>query len=98
MGYSEFGCFWSAGSDAGTHILASTQSNLYQRLLSALIEARKDAGLTQTDVARRIGQRQTFISKFEVGERRLDVAEFLEISRAIGADPHSLIRKAEGDE
>src|SRR5690606_25576277 len=46
-------------------------------------------------LGKRIGQRQTFVSKFELGERRLDVAEFVAVSRAIGADPYDIIRAAE---
>lgn len=62
------------------------------------MQARKDAGVTQAELGKRIGQRQTFVSKFELGERRLDVAEFIEISRAIGTDPHQIMRCAEADE
>ena len=46
------------------------------------MQARKDAGITQVELGKRIGQRQTFVSKFELGERRLDVAEFIAVSRA----------------
>jgi len=60
-----------------------------------LIAARKNAGITQTELGKRIGQRQTFVSKFEQGERRLDIAEFVTVSRAIGVDPHHIIRVAE---
>ncbi|WP_411505445.1 helix-turn-helix domain-containing protein [Brucella anthropi] len=63
-----------------------------------LIAARKDAGITQVELGKRIGQRQTFVSKFEQGERRLDIAEFIIISRAIGTDPHRIIRVANADE
>jgi transcriptional regulator with XRE-family HTH domain len=59
--------------------LASTRSELYKVLLAALIQARKDAGITQVELAARIGQRQTFVSKYELGERRLDVAEYTRI-------------------
>lgn len=52
--------------------------------------------MTQQQLATIIGQRQTFVSKFESGERRLDVAEFVRISRAIGTDPYALLRRAEG--
>lgn len=64
-------------------------------MIELLVQARKDAGITQEELGKRIGQRQTFVSKFELLERRLDVAEFVEISRAIGTDPHTLIRQAE---
>lgn len=76
--------------------MTSIRSDLYRQVVGLLIRARKDAGLTQVDLAKRIGQRQTFISKYELGERRLDVAEFLEISRAIGTDPYKLMREADG--
>ncbi|UZF90890.1 helix-turn-helix domain-containing protein [Bosea sp. NBC_00550] len=64
-------------------------------MLAALIQARKDAGITQVKLAARIGQRQTFVSKYELGERRLDVAEYIAIARAIGAEPFELMQKAE---
>lgn len=59
--------------------------------------ARKDAGITQTELGKRLGQRQTFVSKYELGERRLDVAEFVAVSRAIGATPQEIIRVAESE-
>lgn len=65
-------------------------------MIELLVQARKDAGLTQTELGAHIGQRQTFISKVELGERRLDVAEFVEVCRAIGADPYAVMRAAEG--
>ncbi|WP_036578829.1 helix-turn-helix domain-containing protein [Brucella anthropi] len=74
--------------------MSSFQPDLYRRLIELLIAARKDAGITQVELGKRIGQRQTFVSKFEQGERRLDIAEFITVTRAIGADPHDLIRSA----
>lgn len=64
-------------------------------MIELLAQARKDAGVTQEQLGRRIGQRQTFISKVELGERRLDVAEFVEIARAVGVEPFELLRRAE---
>jgi hypothetical protein len=58
-----------------------------------LIAARKKAGLTQQEVARRLKRPQSFVAKFEGGERRLDVVEFLAVAKAIGADPVRIIRK-----
>lgn len=66
-------------------------------MIELLVAARKEAGITQAELGKRIGQRQTFVSKFELGERRLDVAEFVTVSRAIGADPHEIIRTAEDE-
>ena len=57
-----------------------------------MIAARKRAGLTQQDVAKRLRKPQSFVAKYEGGERRIDVVEFITIMRAIGADPARLLR------
>ncbi len=58
-----------------------------QVLVRGLSEARRAAGLTQTDVAERPGCHQSLIARNESGQRRIDVVEFLILLRAIGADP-----------
>jgi transcriptional regulator with XRE-family HTH domain len=64
----------------------SIYSEEYQLFLRRLREARKTAGLTQIDLAARLGGRatQSFVSKCERGERRMDVAEVREFCRAMG--------------
>ena len=57
-----------------------------------MTQARKSAGLTQEQLARRLKKPQSFVAKYEGGERRLDVVEFLGITRAIGADPVRVLR------
>jgi hypothetical protein len=57
-----------------------------------MIKARKTAGLTQHDVAKRLHRPQSFVAKYEGGERRVDVVEFVEICRAIEADPQKLLK------
>ncbi|MCW5956450.1 MAG: helix-turn-helix transcriptional regulator [Pyrinomonadaceae bacterium] len=47
----------------------------YSLFLEQLRKAREEKGLTQTDVAERLGQTQSFVSKVERGERRLDIVE-----------------------
>ncbi|HZT71839.1 MAG TPA: helix-turn-helix transcriptional regulator [Terriglobia bacterium] len=47
----------------------------YRRFLQKLKQARKDSGLTQAEVSRLIGQPQSFVSKYESGERRVDFVE-----------------------
>jgi transcriptional regulator with XRE-family HTH domain len=54
--------------------------------------ARKKAGLTQQDVADRLKKPQSFVAKYEGGERRIDIVEFLKIARAIEADPVRILR------
>lgn len=68
----------------------SKKYELFQRLL---IQAREDAGLSQQDVADRLGRHQTYVSKCERGERRMDLIEFLEIAKAIGFNPNTFIKK-----
>ncbi|RWB66811.1 helix-turn-helix transcriptional regulator [Mesorhizobium sp.] len=63
-------------------------------MIELLVQARKDAGITQVELGKRLGLRQTVVSKFELGERRLDVAEFVAVAKAIGADPHAVIDAA----
>jgi transcriptional regulator with XRE-family HTH domain len=69
-------------------------SPFYRRLCRLLAGARKKAGLMQAEVAERLGQPQSYVSKVESGERRLDVAEYVEIARAIGVDPVKLLKQA----
>ena len=57
-----------------------------------MIKARKAAGLTQHDLAGRLKKPQSFVAKYEGGERRLDVVEFLAITGAIGADPVKILK------
>ena len=52
-----------------------------QNFLKRLRQARKDAGLTQVEVAQRLGKTQSFVTKAERGERRLDVVELRAIAR-----------------
>jgi len=53
----------------------SVHSDDYQSIIKRLKEARLEANLSQQDVADKLGKPQSFISKIESGERRLDVAE-----------------------
>lgn len=55
-------------------------------------QARQAAGLTQAQVAARVNRPQSFVAKYEQGERRLDVVEFLDLTEAIGTDPFRLLR------
>ena len=59
----------------------SAHSKAYRLFLDRLREARMDAGLTQAQVARRMGRRQSFVSKVESGERRVDVVELAELAK-----------------
>lgn len=70
----------------------SVYSAQYKRLLRLLVSAREERGLTQVHVARAIGKPQSFVSKAESGERRLDIVELLQILDALRADPIEFVR------
>lgn len=71
----------------------SVFTNRYERFRLLLIEARKAAGLTQIQLAAKLSRPQSYVSKYERGERRLDVVEFLEVARALGIDACKLLKK-----
>jgi transcriptional regulator with XRE-family HTH domain len=71
----------------------SIYTQKHQRLCELLIEARKKADLTQVEVAERLGKPQSFVAKYEGGERRLDVIEYVAVTKAIGIDPASLLSR-----
>jgi transcriptional regulator with XRE-family HTH domain len=62
----------------------SIHSALYAEFLRIFRETRQRAGLTQVEVATRLGQTQSFVSKCERGERRIDVAELHAFCAAFG--------------
>ena len=64
----------------------------HRALCALLIKARRNAGLSQTQVAARLGKPQSHVAKYEGGERRLDVIEFLRVCRALRADPARLLK------
>lgn len=64
----------------------------YDAFLALLREARKTAGLTQSQAAERLGRPQSFVSKCESGERRVDVVELLHFCRVYHTDPADFMR------
>lgn len=62
-------------------------------LVETLKTARKDAGLTQTELGARIGKDQSYVSLIEGSQRRVDTLEFIALCRAMEADPVKLLAK-----
>ena len=73
----------------------SLHTPAYKRFLDALIAFRKGKGVTQVQLAERIGRTQVWVSKCERGDRRLDVIEIVELARGIGVEPAEIVRLAE---
>lgn len=71
----------------------STHHRHYQAFLDLLKAWRAEAGLTQSEVGERLGNTQTFVSKVERGERRLDLVEFTEWCEALGVAAESAFQQ-----
>jgi transcriptional regulator with XRE-family HTH domain len=65
----------------------------YATFRRILIAKREQAGITQSAIAESLGVPQSFVSKYESGERRIDVVEFVQICQAIDVSPESVIRE-----
>ncbi|MHB1617668.1 MAG: helix-turn-helix domain-containing protein [Metallibacterium sp.] len=70
-------------------------SSRYELFQKALADARLEKGLTQSEVATRLRKPQSYVSKYESGERRLDVIEFLEVCEAMSVSPNSILKKTQ---
>lgn len=64
-------------------------------LLKLLREKRKKAGLSQADLAKQLGRSQSFISKYESGELRLDLVELRVVCQTLGVSLSSFVRQFE---
>lgn len=64
--------------------MATRHPEGYRRMLDRLREARQAAGLTQVEVAQRLGAPQQFVSQVELGERRIDPLELKELAALYG--------------
>lgn len=62
-------------------------------LRDLLVSARRASGLTQTEVAAKLGRYQSYVANIESGQRRVDVIELLDLAAAIGVDPAMLVRR-----
>lgn len=67
----------------------------YNTFRQCMIAARKQADLTQANLAKAMEKPQSFVAKYENGERRLDVIEFLVITHIIGIDPCEILREVQ---
>ena len=71
----------------------SLKSPEYERLIALLVAVRKEADIRQQAFAKKLGKAQSFVAKYEGGERRIDLIEFIAIVRAVGGDPVRLFRE-----
>lgn len=69
----------------------SLRTPRHRQLLALLVNARREKGLTQADVAIALGKPQSFVAKYESSERRIDVIEFIDIAAVLGVMPADIL-------
>lgn len=77
--------------------MKSNFSQKYETFRHLVVEARKNAKLTQAKLAELLNKPQSYVAKYENGERRLDVIEFLFITKALDVDPCQLLKRIDLD-
>jgi transcriptional regulator with XRE-family HTH domain len=76
--------------------LAKTRrSKRYKALIGLLVVRRQAAGMTQSDLAARLGKSQSFVARLETGQRRIIVVEFMTLAKILRFDPYKLISTLE---
>lgn len=78
--------------------MKSVHLQSYKKLLKYLTSKRLLLGVTQLDLSSLLNKPQSFVSKYENGERRLDIIEAIEICNALKINPHELIDEIQGYE
>jgi len=69
----------------------------YNNLMAKLVELRKQSGMTQSQLAEGLGKPQSFVAKYEGGERRLDVIELIDILAVLGINVENILDKLKGE-
>ena len=69
------------------------RSTPYRAAITAIVKERTAVGVSQRELARRLGKPASFVNKIELLERRLDILEFVLIARALGLRPDELFSK-----
>lgn len=75
--------------------IRSTKTREYDLFLSILTDARKESGVGQRELGRRLERTQSYVSKLERGDQRMDVIELLAYCNAIGAPASHIVLRLE---
>jgi transcriptional regulator with XRE-family HTH domain len=70
------------------------QDDRYRAVVELLVAERKRQRMSQEKLARILGLHQPFVSRFENGERRLDIIEFIDVAKALGLRPEGIVKDA----
>lgn len=74
----------------------SLRTRRHRALVASIIQRRKEAGLTQRDLAARLRVSQSWVASIEAGQRRVDVVEMLDIAQALQVSPEVFLKAAQG--
>jgi transcriptional regulator with XRE-family HTH domain len=69
-----------------------------ERLNQLLRQVRAEAGICQAELAERLGRRQSFVSKYELGQRRLDLIQLMAVCQAVGITATEFVTRFENGE
>ena len=72
---------------------SNLSSDAYVAFVEALVAVRRDQGVSQEDLARRLGKPQSFVSKSERRQRRIDAVEFIAIAEALDLSASELLQR-----
>lgn len=75
----------------------SVHTEAYSYLLSCLIQARQTAGFSQAQLAKKLGKPASFVGKYELAERRLDVIELIVVLRVLNEPLAPFIKKLQSN-
>ncbi len=81
----------SALGMAGSELAKIRRSKRYKALIGLLVARREAAGMTQSDLAARLGKSQSFVARLESGQRRITVVEFMTLAKILRFDPDKVI-------
>jgi transcriptional regulator with XRE-family HTH domain len=73
-------------------VTRATFTEKAERFRKLLVAAREESGLTQVQVAGKLRKPQSYVSKIERGERRLDIIEFFELAEILKIDPFEFLQ------
>jgi transcriptional regulator with XRE-family HTH domain len=81
----------SAVGLAGLELAKTLRSKRYKALIGLLVVRREAAGMTQSDLAARLGKSKSFVARLESGQRRITVVEFMTLAKILRFDPYKVI-------
>ena len=85
----------SAVGLAGLELAKTLRSKRYKALIGLLVVRREAAGMTQSDLAARLGRPQSFVAHLESGQQRITVVEFMTLAKILRFDPYRVISTLE---